>query len=116
MEGPIKESDWKLFSRLSETALDRYCARVLSELTAVAADNSKTNHERYGAIYGLIHDRNKELAHAFDGTSRSKALLQLANICRLGPLTDEEMSRFSPETRQIIRGWLAINSSEPQSL
>jgi hypothetical protein len=78
----------------------------------MASNNSKTNHERYGAIYGLIHDRDKELAHAFNGASRSKALFQLAHIYRLGLLTDEEMSRFSPETHEIIRSWLGIDGSE----
>ena len=113
MELTIKESDWRLFSRqLRKTALDRYCARVLSELTALAADKSKTNHERYGAIYGLIHERDEELASAFNGASRSNALFQLTHIYRLGLLTDEEMSRFGSETRQIIRGWLGIDSSQ----
>lgn len=67
MEPAIKELDWKLFSRLRETALD---------------------------------------------TSRSRAPFQLAHIYRLGLLTDEEMSRFGSETRQIIHGWLGIDSSQ----
>ena len=108
MERAIKESDWKLLSRLREIALDRFCGRVLSELTAVAGDKNKTNHQRYGAIYGLIHDRDKELARAFDGASRSKAIIQLACVYRLRLLTDEEMSGFSQPTRDAVKMLVAF--------
>jgi hypothetical protein len=43
----IKESDWKLFRRLRQVALERFCARVLTELRSAVADTDDRYHERY---------------------------------------------------------------------
>ena len=99
----IRESDWKIFRQLKDIALDRFCTRVLSEVGQLIADPGKTHHERYGAVYGLIHRRDRELAATFDGMARSTALIQLARMCSDGLLTDEEMARFSPEARESIK-------------
>ena len=72
------------------------------ELQSVAADTSKTPHERYLAIYKLIHRRDKELARAFDDLRRSTALTQLAIIVSYGVVTQEELELFTPETREIL--------------
>jgi hypothetical protein len=71
----INESDWKLFRQLQAIALQRFCQRVLDEVVQVASNADKTSHERYGEMYGLIKDRDKELAHAFDDPRRSRALV-----------------------------------------
>ena len=55
----IKESDWKIFRQVHETALDRFCQKVLSEVTHLFADTGKSNHERFGSLYGLIKNRDK---------------------------------------------------------
>lgn len=108
MDGHIKESDWKIFSNLQRVALERYCQRVLSQITAVANDEKRTYHERYQAIYGLIQKRDRELADAFDGPSRSTALIKLMLMRRLGLVTDQEFAGFSSETSQIISKWLEV--------
>jgi hypothetical protein len=99
----IRESDWKLFRQLQSVALQRFCQRVLDEIVQVASEADKSSHERYGEIYGLIQKRDKELAAAFDGPRRSRALVQLAHLQGHGLLTEEEFSRFSSETREIIQ-------------
>ena len=101
----LPESDWRLFKPLSRIALDRFCARVLADIAAVSADASKTNHERYGAIYALIRDRDRELAQTFDGMSRSRALHQLALMARHGLVTAEELAPFSQSTRAYLAEW-----------
>jgi hypothetical protein len=98
----MKESDWKTFRQLSEVALARFCQRVLDEVGQVTADASRSPHERYLAIYRLIHDRDDELADAFNDPRRSQADLQLALIQFHGLLTEEEMGRFSDETRESV--------------
>lgn len=102
---PIKESDWKKFRPLREEALNRYCQRVLAEVSKVTADETKTPHERYLSVCKkkLIDDRDHELAETFNGLSRSKALLQLILIKRLGLVTEDELNCFSEETREAIR-------------
>jgi hypothetical protein len=103
MSRDIKESDWKIFRQLREVALERFCERVLSEITQLASDTSKTSHERYSAIYRRLLERDKELAKAFDGPRRSVAWFQLVSIQALELLKVEEMERFSEEMRESIR-------------
>lgn len=103
MTGQINEPDWQVFRRLQPIALERFCERILAEIGRIAADDRKNGHERYLAVYKLIHKRDKELADAFDGMRRSRAEWQLALIQKHGLLTDEEMARFSPETRAKVK-------------
>lgn len=103
MPNPIKESDWKIFSKLFPEALERLYQHYLKEIQAVAADDSKTSFDRFEEISQLTRDRRKEVFIGFDRFSRSRALSQLAYLKALDLLTDEEFQRFSPETRELIR-------------
>jgi hypothetical protein len=103
MTRTISEPDWKLFRQLQGIALDRFCQRVLAEIERLASDTSKTSHERYLAIYERIHQRDRELADAFNNPRRSTAWVQLACIQSHELLSEEEMSRFSTETREVVR-------------
>jgi hypothetical protein len=106
MSREIFESDWKLFRELHPIALERFCERLLSDVTELATTTGKTAHERYLALFKLLEDRNEELAGAFDDFRRSTACRQLAIIRSRGLLTDEEFARFSPETRAMVQIWL----------
>jgi hypothetical protein len=98
----IKESDWKLLRQLHSVALERFCQRVLVEIERIASKSAGSHHERYLKIYKLIHNRDKEMGHAFDNPRRSNAFIQLATLKGLQLLTDEEFSRFSLETREAV--------------
>ena len=102
MSRSIVEADWRIFRELRSIALERFCQRVLDEVASLSTDTRTTAHERYLAIWKVIHQRNTELADAFDNPRRSTALLQLARIRTLQLLTPEELDRFSPETREIV--------------
>jgi hypothetical protein len=103
MAREISERDWKLLRELKPIALERFCDRVLAELAGVASAPDKSSHERYLTAFDLIHRRNEELSHAFDGLRRSTALFQLAAMRSHRLLTDEEFARFSVETRDAVR-------------
>jgi len=96
------EADWRTFRDLREAALDRFCRRVLSEIRDLSEDTSRSHHERYRAIYGLLQARDDELADAFDAPRRSRMLWQLAAIHGHGLLEPSELARFSAETRETI--------------
>jgi hypothetical protein len=104
----IPEADWKVFLALSLIALDRFCHRMLSEVTQTASDLKKSHYERLLAVWDLMRKRNKELANAFDDPRRSVAIEQLVLIHHYQLLTDEEMARFSAETRESVKGLLDI--------
>jgi hypothetical protein len=108
MSRDISEPDWKVFRKLREIALERFCQRIVSEIECVAADTTKTAHDRYLAIFELIHQRNEDVAAAFDNPRRSAALLQLACIQSHKLLTDDEMSPFSNDIREAVKRILSL--------
>lgn len=103
MSHDIKESDWKVFRELHSIALDRFCQRILDEVRSVSADGTQGAHKRYLAIYDLIRRRDREIAIAFNDMRRSSAIRQLLAIQSHKLLTDEELSRLSPELRELLR-------------
>jgi hypothetical protein len=98
----IAESDWKIFRQLAEVALQRFCERILAEVSAIASDPKKTSHERYLGVWRILKRRDRELALAFNDLRRSAAFEQLAVMQAHQLLTEEEMARFSAETRQVV--------------
>ena len=102
MANDVPETDWKMFRKLREVALDRFCARVLEEFESVRVDSSRSNHERYASIFQLLRERDDQMARAFDDPRRSQMVIQLATIYALDLLVPEELARFTPETRTRI--------------
>jgi hypothetical protein len=99
----MTEAEWKIFRRLCDVALDRFCQRVLGEITKLSTQPGKSNHERYLAVYKRLQRRDRELADAFNDPRRSTALRQLARICDLELLTEEEFGQFEPNTRSAVQ-------------
>jgi hypothetical protein len=98
----IREADWKRLRDLKPIALDRFCARVLSDIERVSADSAATSHQRYLAIYDLIQERDKELGRIFDGLSRSSTVGKLLLMHQAGLLTEDEVAAFSEEIRNAV--------------
>lgn len=96
------ESDWKVLRSLHEVALQRYCERVLNEMSAVIADSSKSSHERYLEVYKRIIDHDREIARVFNDSKRSRALLEIAGLCRNKLLEEDEFMRFTESTRETV--------------
>lgn len=102
MPREIKESDWKLFRQLHPVALERFSKRILSEIGSINAESAKGFHQRYLDIFEVIGHRDREMSQLFNDLRRSTALTQIALIQSRGLLTEEEFSRFSKETLDII--------------
>jgi hypothetical protein len=102
MSREIKESDWKVFKELHAIALDRYFERAIAEIDGALRKKDETDRERFWNTVKLADERRKEVAKLFDDYRRSTALFQLAAIRSQKLLTDEEMSRFSAECREIV--------------
>lgn len=108
MPRQMTDSDWRTFRQLQEIALERFCERVLKEIESIAADASKSCHRRYLDIFCLTEQRDKELARAFDNPRRSTALIQLSILRSSDLLTEEELARFSPDTRDALEVVLGL--------
>jgi hypothetical protein len=105
-KGDIKESDWKVFKRLRELALERFCERVLEEISRIGSDNSKSKHERYVGIYRLVQERDREINPIFDHLRRSTAGRQVVALRSEDLLTEEEVRQFSPDFVKTVEGIL----------
>ena len=99
----IKESDWRALRDLHPVALDRFCKRVLDELTNIATDATRSHHQRYLAIHKAVEMRDRELAEAFNDMRRSAAIVRILHMRDLGLLSDEEFGRFSEEMRGTVQ-------------
>jgi hypothetical protein len=106
----IPESDWKLLRQLHALALDRFCQRLLSEVSRLSSDATVNPHKRYLAVFKFVNQRNDELADAFDDMRRSTALLRLASMQSQDLLTDDEFRRFSEPTRNAVAAILSASS------
>lgn len=97
----MTESEWKILRTVKEAALERLCGRIMDECQA-AIGGSGTNHERYLRLFQVIEEGDKDIALAFNGLRRSTADQSLGVMARLGLVTDEELGRFSEETRRLV--------------
>ncbi len=102
MHDHIPEPDWKVLRDIKPLALDRLCQRILDEIVSVADNPDQGAHAKYGKIYGLIQERDEDIADAFNGFSRSRALFNLAIMNRLGLIKEDEFARFSQQTRNFL--------------
>lgn len=101
------ESDWILLRGLRETALERFCERILGEVQAISSGGAASFHERYLRVFRLIEQRDREIAGAFDAPRRSQALFQLAKMVSLGLLQPDDLARFSSGTREWVARFTA---------
>jgi hypothetical protein len=98
----IKESDWKLLRHLHTEALERFCKQILLEVARINADRAKSFHQKYLEIYAVLHRRDREIAQTFNDLRRSRALMMIASMKGHGLLTEDELSRFSQETQELV--------------
>jgi len=104
----ISPADWKKFKPLREAALERFCQRVLDEVARISADQSKTRHQRYLAIYRLTRERDKEIDPIFDTLRRSTAIRQIVSFRMHDLISTDELRQFSPELVRRIESIIEI--------
>ncbi len=96
---PILEADWKVFKKIKERALEKYCLECIAEYTAIMNRSDLSPHERYLLNYKTVQERDETLARIFNGLSRSRAFMQLVSI-RMNDLADDDLvSQLSEEYR-----------------
>ena len=96
----IKESDWKIFTKIKDIAIERFCENVFVEYKKILDDSSEHIHDRYLLHYKMVRASNKEMASIFDGHSRSKAWLQLLGIRARGLADERLVSQLSDAFRE----------------
>jgi len=103
MSNEPSKSDWKHFKVIRESALQRLCERILSEVCEIATDDSRTFHERYLAAFKSINDGDKNVAQGFNDLSRSRMIMQLAFMKSQGLLDEAEIAKFTSEVQERLK-------------
>jgi hypothetical protein len=98
----VSDSDWKLYNGLRDVALERFCQGVLSDAQAVAQNEVLSAHARYRTLYGLMRERDKSLAMAFNVGRRRDISLSLRLLIAYYLLSDEELAILSEELRERV--------------
>lgn len=80
------------------------CQGVLADAKTITQHGALSAHARYGMLYGLIQDRNKDMVWAFDhnSQSRSSARPSLRGFIRHDLVTDAELLDLSEELREAM--------------
>lgn len=105
------ERDWKVFRELREVALERYCERVLDEVSSLVVDSEKTHHGRYLEVRRLLKTHDSEVARAFNSPKRSVAIIQLSVMVANRLFEQEELMRFSENTRRSVETLVELMTS-----
>lgn len=93
----MKESDWKLFKKVKEIALERFCAEAMSDFEEAVQKEDTSNHEKYLNLYKLVENADKRMSLLFDGHSRSRAQLQLTLFRSEGLVENHGLEGMSDE-------------------
>lgn len=93
----IKESDWKLFTKIKGEAIEQFCKNAFSEFKNIVEDESKHIHDRYLEHFKAVRNRDKQMSRLFDGHSRSKAWLQMLSIRSEGLANEKLLCQLSEE-------------------
>jgi hypothetical protein len=96
----MKESDWKVFKKIKEEAIEKYCSISLCVFRKIIDDEEESPHERYLLNYKAVESSDKKMSLLFDGQSRSKAMLQLLAMRREGLVEEKYLSKLSEEIRE----------------
>ncbi len=91
----VGESDWIIFKRLRERALERYSQRILDQSQAICADTSLSAHARYQQLFRWLQQHDREIATVFDDPRRSTAVLSFRQMRHLGLIMEEELAGLS---------------------
>jgi len=97
----VTESDWKIFKKIKDKAIEIFCEQSLAEFRQAMDDEKNHIHNRYLLNYQLVRNRDKQMALLFDGHSRSKASLQLLAIRSEGLADEELISKLSDDFRRV---------------
>ncbi|MFO7580457.1 hypothetical protein [Nitrosomonas halophila] len=96
----ITESDWKKFKKIKEAALEKFCAKVLTDVQEATSQADMSNYAKYIYLFKLIENADKRLSLLFDSHSRSKARMQLMLLRSEGLVAEDDLEGLSDELIQ----------------
>ena len=99
----LTERDWKYLSSIRLGLLEEFSRRINAEVVATATRAGTSENDKRHAVYKLVHERDRDVAAAFDDWRRSQMYFIAMEWRRLGLLTDEHLTHLTPEGAQSLR-------------
>ena len=99
----IPEKDWKLLRSIKDEKLNLACKNIINKINEEIENGGVNYHKSYLNIWEIVNNDDKEIASNFNDLRRSNAIMKLALWKRSGLLTEQELNRFSEDTRKIIK-------------
>lgn len=98
----IKESDWKYLRKIKEKVLNRHCDAILEAVEMIVQNRKGEEHKSYIQVYRIMKEKDKEIGITYNDLKRSNAIEKICHMRRHFAMTDEEFSKFSSETKDIV--------------
>ncbi len=98
----ISEKDWKVLRSLKDEKLAKFCDAVFEKVGTIIANKGTESHKAYLELWSVMRDEDEKLGAMFDDLKRSNAVRKLGVWRHYGMLSDEELARFSDETRESV--------------
>lgn len=98
----IKESDWKYLRQIKDEILNRHCDAILEAVDLIIQNRKGAEHKSYIQIFSLINKKDEEIAITYNDLKRSNAIEKICHMRRNLAMTDDEFSKFSQETQNIV--------------
>ena len=93
----MNESDWKIFKKVKEIALERFCEIAIADVEEAMDKDGESFYGKYLYVFKLVENADKRLSLLFDGNSRAKAQLQLTLLRSEGLVENHELEGMSDE-------------------
>ena len=104
----IPEKDWKKLRQLKDPLLQSFCDSVLNNLKSIIENRSQDSHKAYLDLYKSIHEEDDILGSLFNDLKRSNAFFKLATWKKHGILSDDDFSKFSEETQNVVNTIISV--------
>jgi len=102
MDGPLQEKDWKTMRSMKDELLQELCSRINQQSKQILKDETKTEHLRYGDLYGHIKVSNQIIADCFDDWRRSRLSMKILSLRHHKLLTDEHVKKLTESGQEWL--------------
>ena len=99
----IAEKDWKLLRSMKEEKLNLACGEILQKVSKEMEFEENEEHKSYLKVWKILNSEDRKICEMFDDLKRSNAILKLVSWQQNGLLTEQEISKFSAQTRSTIK-------------
>ena len=99
---PMTASDWKIYQELHPLMSERYAAKIIAQIQHILSEPGAGSLAQIAGITKVLKDEKQKLAHVTIHQSRANAMLHLIELDADGLMLEEELPKFSEETRGII--------------